>query len=103
MYRIVFSIIGGVDKDAWSQLKFKFTRNLPANTAEEVETAKNAEGLVSKETQLTLMGDVIPDNPKAEIERLNKEREESMKMAIRNSPSATDYQKSVGENDEQEK
>ena len=101
MYRIVFSIIGGVDKNAWSQLKFKFTRNLPANVAEEVENAKNAEGLVSKETQLSLMGDVIPDNPKAEIDRLNKEREESIKMAMRNSPSATDYQKSVGENDEQ--
>lgn len=101
MYRIVFSIIGGVDKDAWSQLKFKFTRNLPANTAEEVENAKNAEGLVSKETQLSLMGDVIPDNPKAEIDRLNKEREESMKMAIRNSPSATDFQLN-GEKDEQE-
>lgn len=100
MYRIIFSIIKGFDKDSWSKLKFNFTRNLPANIAEEVENAKNAEGLVSKETQLTLMGDVIPDNPKAEIDRLNKEREKNIQMAIKNSPSTTDFDMNNGDDNE---
>lgn len=100
MYEIVFKVLNGVSEDAWQDLKFNFTRNLPANITEEIDNAKNAEGVVSKETQLSLLGDVIPDDPKSEIERLNKEQEDSIQMAIRNSPSATDYQKSVGEDDE---
>lgn len=91
IYQIIFSIIGGIGSDEWSKLKFKFNRNLPANISEEVENAKNAEGLVSKETQLSLMGDIIPDNPKAEMERLSKEKEENMRMVLKNSPGSTDY------------
>ena len=61
--------------DAWKDMDFTFTSNIPRNTAEETATAKQAEGLVSKRTQLTLLS-YVPD-PDAELEQIEKERAEA--------------------------
>lgn len=94
LYRLVFSI-GTVlpkgSKDAWSELKFKFARNLPANLADEAETAVKLEGVVSKETQLSTL--TIVDDAKAEIKRLDTEKAADMKLAQAHSVSATDQDK----------
>ena len=78
LYRIVFSLTGY--PDAWKDLTFKFTRNLPDNLSEEVTDAKNLEGVVSKETQLSVLS--IVDDPKAELERMQSEEDERMQSAV---------------------
>lgn len=62
------------NKDAWKEIEFKTSRNIPKNALEETQTAAQAEGIVSKETQLGLLsyvGDVA-----AELERIEKEKSE---------------------------
>ena len=49
----------------------RFTRNFPANVTEEVENAKNLSGIVSQETQLSVLS--IVDNVSEEVE-LDKDR-----------------------------
>ena len=96
LYRAVFSLTNW--PDAWRDLKFKFNRNLPNNLSEEVTDAKNLEGVVSKETQLSVLS--IVDDPKAEIDRMDKEDEQKMQTAI----NVVDMQRNqdVGGDDEDE-
>lgn len=76
-YRILFSnpvIVGsGVTADDWMKVKATFTMNYPANVSDEADTAAKLSGVVSKETQLSVLS--IVDNPKEEIERMSKEQE----------------------------
>lgn len=65
------------DKDAYADIEFTTSRNLPRNILEESQTAKNLEGVVSKETQLKTLS--IVNNVKDEIERMQKEQEEQEK------------------------
>lgn len=65
------------DKEAYNEIEFTTSRNLPRNILEESQTAKNLEGVVSKETQLKTLS--IVDNVKDEIERMEKEQEEQEK------------------------
>ncbi|WP_294731073.1 phage portal protein [uncultured Faecalibaculum sp.] len=60
------------DKDAWKGITLQFTRNIPNNIAEEVQTAVQATTLTSQETALGLLS-FVPD-PKAELERMEKEK-----------------------------
>jgi SPP1 family phage portal protein len=60
-------------KDEWRNLNYKFTRNIPRNVADEADTAGKLQGVVSKETQLSVLS--IVDNPKQEIERMDAEIE----------------------------
>jgi SPP1 family phage portal protein len=67
------------DPNAWRDMQFQMTRNIPKNVSEETQTAAKAEGLVSKRTQLGLLS-YVPD-PDAEMERMEQEataREESV-------------------------
>lgn len=81
LYRIVFSSFTKVldNPDAWQNLNFKFTRNIPANVADEVSTAKNAEGIVSHKTQLSMISTVT--DPQAELEEIAKEKVDAIKQA----------------------
>lgn len=62
------------NKDAWKDIQFTTSRNLPKNIYEESQTAKNLEGVVSKETQLKTLS--IVDDVQEEIEKIQKEQEE---------------------------
>jgi SPP1 family phage portal protein len=53
------------------KLNILFTPNLPRNVQEEIENAQNLEGVVSKETQLSVLS--IVKNAKEEIEKMDKE------------------------------
>lgn len=86
--RIIYS------PDAWKDLTFKFTRNLPDNLSEEVTDAKNLEGVVSKETQLSVLS--IVDDPKAELERMQSEEDERMQSAV----SLVDMNRNGGDEDD---
>jgi SPP1 family phage portal protein len=69
----LFSCIAAnnMDKEAWQDVEIKFTRNLPKNTLEEAQTASQLEGVVSKETQLSVLS--IIDDVSEEIAKIKKE------------------------------
>lgn len=73
-YKLIFSNPGNaMGKADWVKLHYKFTPNVPANLLEESQIAQNLSGVVSQETQLGVLS--VVDNPKAEIERIDKEEE----------------------------
>lgn len=61
-------------KGEWKNIEFQFTRNLPRNIADEAETAGKLQGVVSKETQLSVLS--IVNDVDVEIDKMNQEREE---------------------------
>jgi SPP1 family phage portal protein len=68
-----------VPADAWEQLDFHFTPNLPANILEEAQIAAQMDGIVSHETQLKVLSvvDSVQDEL-AKIEEENKAPEETV-------------------------
>lgn len=65
------------NRDAWEDIEYKAMRNIPRNLKEEAETAKDLEGVVSKETQLGVLS-IVP-NPADEIKKMDKEAEKEQK------------------------
>ena len=61
------------DKDAWVEVEYRFIRNIPRNVNDEAETARNLEGIISKESQLSILS--IVDDVQTEMERIEKENE----------------------------
>ena len=61
------------DKDSWVEVEYRFIRNIPRNVQDEAETARNLEGIISKESQLSTLS--IVDDVQSEIERMDAERE----------------------------
>ena len=60
-----------VQKDAWMQLSYQFSPNVPANILEEAQIAAQLEGVVSNETKLKVLS--IVDNVQDELERIEEE------------------------------
>lgn len=74
-YKLIFSNpVSGMQGDAWVNIKYKFTQNIPANTLDEAQTASQLSGIVSHETQLGILSAV--DNVKEELERIEKEQDQ---------------------------
>lgn len=67
------------DPDAYQDIEITFSRNLPKNILEEAQTAQTLEGVVSKETQLSVLS-IVPD-PKGEIDKMEEEKQEEMDAA----------------------
>ena len=68
-YKILFSHPSSrVSEDAWVQLTYRFTQNVPSNELEESQIARNLEGVVSKKTQLKVLS--VVDNAKDELEQI---------------------------------
>lgn len=73
-YKILFSSpLSKVAKDAWVQLHYKFTPNIPANLLEEAQIAAQLEGITSHETQLKVLS--IVDNVQDELDKIEEENE----------------------------
>lgn len=74
-YRLIFSnpisAVRGIGKDSWIDNDYKFTLNFPANLAEETDIASKLEGIVSKETQLSVLS--VVENVQTELERIEEE------------------------------
>lgn len=105
VYSIVFGQATNVltDPEAWKDLKFQFSQNVPHNLADEAETAKNLVGIASTETILSTLS--VVDDPQAEIKRLDDEKQQSASVglaAMQNAVGATtDAQKAgVGDGEE---
>lgn len=74
-YRLIFSnpisTVRGIGRDAWISNDYKFTLNFPANLAEETDIASKLEGIVSKETQLSVLS--VVENVQNELDRIEEE------------------------------
>lgn len=71
-YKILFGHpLSKVPADAWVQLHYKFTPNIPANLLEEADIATKMEGITSHETQLKVLS--IVDNVKDEMNKIEEE------------------------------
>jgi SPP1 family phage portal protein len=60
-----------VPKDAWIQLHYRFTPNIPANLLEEAQIAAQMEGITSHETQLKVLS--VVDDVEGELEKIEEE------------------------------
>ncbi|MFD2692473.1 phage portal protein [Sporolactobacillus shoreicorticis] len=77
-FKMLFNVplfIEASKKDEWRNLNYTFTRNIPRNLVDEANVAKSLQGIVSKETQLSVLS--IVDNPKQELERIKAEEPET--------------------------
>lgn len=59
--------------DGWVDIEYRFIRSIPRNVQDEAKTARELEGVVSKETQLSTLS--IIDDVEAELDRLDDEKE----------------------------
>lgn len=59
--------------DDWQAVEIRMTRNMPEDLASEAQLASALSGVVSEETQLSLLS--VVDDPKAEMERKREDRE----------------------------
>jgi SPP1 family phage portal protein len=77
-YKIFCSLATNVhDPLAYQDIEIKTSRNIPVNTQNEAEIASTLQGVVSKETQLSVLS-IVPD-VKREIEKMEEEEEEARK------------------------
>ena len=74
--------------DAWVDIEVKFQPNIPRNVQEETQTAAQAEGMVSKETQLSMLS-YVPD-PKEEIRKMEEEERKQQESIVDQRMFATD-------------
>ena len=57
--------------DDWLKVEYKFTQNFPANLQEEAQIAQQLSGIVSQETQLSVLS--IVNDVKAEMDKIEAE------------------------------
>ncbi|WP_195922006.1 phage portal protein [Lactobacillus crispatus] len=103
LFRAVFStgqVISQSGKDSWEDLQFQFTRNIPKDIAGSISAAKQAEGMISKRTQLSLLPFI--NDPDNELEQVDKEKQESIKQAREAADALPDYMKNGEGDDHQE-
>ena len=71
-YKILFAHPASkVQKDAWMQLHYQYTPNMPANLLEEAQIAAQMEGITSHATQLRVLS--VVDNVEDELEKIEEE------------------------------
>lgn len=79
-YKLIFSNpLSNMKVNDWVKIDYKFTMNIPANLLDESSIASNLDGVVSKETQLSVLS--IVDDVKAEMEKI-KEENQAEEMTI---------------------
>ena len=76
-YMLIFSNpVSGMKPDDWVKLNYTFTQNMPANLLEESQIAGNLAGIVSQQTQLSILSCV--DNVQQEIAQIKQDEEDSL-------------------------
>ncbi|HIZ80705.1 MAG TPA: phage portal protein [Candidatus Mediterraneibacter pullistercoris] len=76
-YKLIFSNpVSGMKEDDWVKLNYTFTQNMPANLLEESQIAGNLAGIVSQQTQLSVLSCV--DNVQQEIEQIKQDEEDAL-------------------------
>ena len=92
-----------VEADAWTELEYVFTANLPANLLEEVQIAQGMEGITSHETQLAAISAVesVQDELN-KIEKENKAQESTIVDQMMFPGAGIENGTTTGANDEQD-
>lgn len=75
-FKILFNLATNLPaslKDEWLNLEYTFTRNIPRNIADEAAVAGSLAGVVSKQTQLSVLS--IVDDVQAELDKIQSEQE----------------------------
>lgn len=76
-YKLIFSNpVSEMKADDWVKLNYTFTQNMPANLLEESQIAGNLAGIVSQQTQLSVLSCV--DNVQQEIEQIKQDEEDAL-------------------------
>lgn len=76
-YKLIFSNpVSGMKADDWVKLNYTFTQNMPANLLEESQIAGNLAGIVSQQTQLSILSCV--DNVQQEIKQIKQDEEDAL-------------------------
>ena len=76
-YMLIFSNpVSGMNPDDWVKLNYTFTQNMPANLLEESQIAGNLAGIVSQQTQLSVLSCV--DSVQQEIEQIKQDEEDAL-------------------------
>ena len=71
-YKLLFSHPASkVPAEAWMDLEYQFTPNIPANILEEAQIAAQLEGITSHETQLKVLS--VVDNIQDELDKIEEE------------------------------
>lgn len=102
MFKAVFEsadrgqIVSDAKADLWKRLEFQFTRNIPQNISDAVQTAVQASSLLSQQTAIGMIPTVT--DPQAEIKRKQDEQAEQVKQSM--NYSLPDYLKQGDENAE---
>ena len=84
-----------VPADAWVQLHYQFTPNIPANLLEEAEIAAKLEGITSHETQLKVLS--VVDNIQSELDKIEEENKEPEMSPVERMTFATTEENSATE------
>lgn len=80
-YKLLFSHPASpVPADAWMNLEYQFTPNIPANLLEEAQIAAQMEGITSHETQLKVLS--VVDNVQDELDKIEEENKAAEETAI---------------------
>lgn len=80
-YKLLFSHPSSkVPADAWVQLHYQFTPNIPKNLLEEAQIAAQMDGIVSHETQLKVLSAV--DDVNTELDKIAEEDEAAKATGI---------------------
>lgn len=76
-YKLIFSNpVSGMKADDWVKLNYTFTQNMPANLLEESQIAGNLAGIVSKQTQLSVLSCV--NNVQQEMDQIKQDEEDGI-------------------------
>lgn len=76
LFGMVFNVVTNIPanlSDEYRDIQYNWSRNLPANNADEANTVRNLEGIVSHKTQLDMLS-AISDSQR-ELEQIAKENE----------------------------
>ena len=97
-YKLIFgNPVNQMAADDFTKLKYTFTQNIPANLLEESQIAGNLSGIVSQQTQLSVLSCV--DDVQQEIDQIKADEEDDLTMGYstqRLSGSVTDPDESSG-------
>lgn len=95
------AVLPETSKETGADLAFTFTRNMPEDLASEISAAKDATGIVSKKTQLSLLPFV--SDVEQEQKQIDAEKADSIKQAQKATQYLPDYITDRGGQDEPDK
>lgn len=103
LFKAVFSVptvLPESSQSDYDNLGFTFTRNIPEDIATAISNAKNAEGIVSKQTQLKLLPFIT--DVTAEEQQIQKEQDDELAQTQKAADNLPDYLKPDDHDDDEQ-